>query len=278
MRAALAAIPVACFASRMSFSTRLAGSLTESLFSGLAGLADLAVPPQCLMCDTLTAEPGACCAQCWQKLRFISEPYCAISGRPFEYDPGAGAVSPEVLAAPPPYNRARAAVIYDSASKGLVTRLKYGDRLDLAPWMAQWMVRAGRELLEPGVIVLPVPLHATRRIGRRYNQSAELARHVAKSCGLDCRPGLLTRSRKTRQQVGLSASKRERNVAGAFRVPAQARGVVRGSNLLLVDDVFTSGATANAACRVLLRAGAARVDILTFARVEPTATEALYTA
>ena len=260
----------------MPIDTRFAGALFSGL-SGLAALADVAVPPQCLMCDALTAEPGACCAQCWQTLRFIDKPYCAVSGRPFEYDAGEGAVSPEVLAAPPPYGRARAAIIYDSASKGLVTRLKYGDRLDLAPWMARWMVRAGSELLEPGIVILPVPLHSMRRLGRRYNQSAELARHVARISGLDYHAGLLVRTRKTRQQVGLSASQRERNVAGAFRVPPQARGRIRGSNLVLIDDVFTSGATANAACRALLRAGAARVDVLTFARVEPSATEALYT-
>lgn len=267
----LAAAPAACLTCIMMHHARLAGNL-------LSRLADIAVPPQCLMCDALTAEPGACCPQCWRKLHFIARPYCAVSGRPFEYDAGEGAVSPEVMAEPPCYRRARAAVIYDSASKGLVTRLKYGDRLDLAPWMAQWMVRAGRELLEPDVVIVPVPLHAMRRLGRRYNQSAELARHVAKSCGLDYRPQLLVRTRKTRQQVGLSASQRARNVAGAFRVPAEARAGVAGRNLLLIDDVYTSGATANAACRALIRAGAARVDVLTFARVEPTATEALYTA
>lgn len=250
--------------------TRLAGRV-------LSGLANVAVPPQCLICGALAAEAGACCAQCWCKLRFIAKPYCAISGKPFEYDAGEGALSPEVLAAPPPYERARAALIYDGASKVLVTRLKYGDRLDLAPWMAQWMVRAGRELLEPGVVVVPVPLHGMRRLGRRYNQSAELARHITRACGLDYRPEFLQRIRKTRQQVGLTANQRARNVAGAFRVPAAQKAGVAGSKLVLIDDVFTSGATASAACRALKRAGAARVDVLTFARVEPTAIEALYT-
>ncbi|MCB1386215.1 MAG: ComF family protein [Nitratireductor sp.] len=250
--------------------------MLQGALRGARRVADFAVPPQCLMCDALTGEPGGCCARCWKRLRFIEAPICPVSGRPFAHDMGEGVLSPEVIAAPPPYDRARAAILYDDHSRLLVTRLKYADRLDLAPWMARWMVRAGRELLEPGAILVPVPLHPLRRLKRRCNQSAELARAIARGTGLVMRPDFLVRARRTRQQVGLTGGQRKRNVAGAFR-PGAGRAVeIAGRHIVLVDDVYTSGATVRAACHALKRAGARQVDVLTFARVDASANPALY--
>jgi ComF family protein len=235
-------------------------------FSGM--LVDLVVPAQCLICEALCEQPGGCCGSCWRKIRFISRPFCEITGAPFSTAMGDGVVSASAISDPPPYERCRSAVIYDENIKSLVIGLKYSDRSDLAPWMAKWMVTAGQELFADKPMVVPVPLHRFRLFQRRFNQAAELARYICNSTGLEFRPVILQRSRKTNQQVGLSGQQRERNVRGAFRVPPNKKMELTGRRVLLIDDVYTSGATVKAATRALIRAGAYAVDVLTFARVE----------
>ncbi len=200
-------------------------------------------------------------------MRFIEKPYCAIHGTPFSYDLGKGALSAEAIADPPPFDTSRSVALYDDVARQLVHSLKFGDRTDLAPWMAQSMVRAAEGRVDEASIVVPVPLHRRRLLMRRFNQSAELARHLAKLTGAEYRPDLLIRSRATPQQVGLSAKQRENNVRGAFRLHKGFSAHVKGRNLILVDDVYTTGATIRASAKVLKRAGAARIDCLTFARV-----------
>jgi ComF family protein len=200
-------------------------------------------------------------------MHFIEQPYCAILGRPFAYDHGGGAISPEAIADAPPFGRLRSVVVYNDLARSLVSGLKFGDRCELAPWIARWMAVAGRELLADCDLLVPVPLHWMRLLSRRFNQSAELARNIGLVSGRTYAPLLLERGRRTRQQVGLSASQRTLNVQGAFRVPAAARPLVTGRRVLLIDDVYTSGATAKACTRALKRAGAAGVDVLTFASV-----------
>jgi ComF family protein len=174
----------------------------------------------------------------------------------------------QAIAHPPSYDRARAAVRYDEVARALVHALKYGDRLDLAPTMGRWMARAGRELLQDCDALVPVPLHWRRLWARRFNQSAALAQVIAADrSGIAVAHSALARIKSTLQQVGLSKSQRAENVQGAFRVPTERRSEVAGRRLILVDDVMTSGATAEACARALLRAGAARVDVLVFARV-----------
>ncbi len=176
----------------------------------------------------------------------------------------------EAIADPPAYGRARAAVRYDDIARDLVHRLKYGDRLDLATAMGQWMARAGRALLEDADAVVPVPLHWRRLWGRRFNQAAALARVVAADAGVPLLTAALRRARATSQQVGLSRSARAVNVQGAFAVTPVGKAAIHGKRLVLVDDVLTSGATVDACTRVLLRAGARNVDVLVFARVVVT--------
>ena len=156
---------------------------------------------------------------------------------------------------------------YDDIARKLVHALKYGDRLDLAPTVGRWMARAGRELLADSDAIVPVPLHWRRQWTRRFNQSALLAEIIAKASGRMVAHGTLKRVKATPQQVGLDKSERAHNVQGAFRVPAHGKAEVAGRKLVLVDDVLTSGATVDACSRALLRAGAASVDVLVFARV-----------
>jgi ComF family protein len=241
---------------------RLKGALRASL--GL--LVDVALPQLCPSCREPVGGPGLCPA-CWSKLSFIAPPYCERLGIPFPFDGGPGLLSMEAIADPPAYQRARAAVRYDDIARKLVHALKYGDRLDLAPIMGRWMARAGRELIADADALLPVPLHWRRQWARRFNQSAVLAHVVAETSGRSVAYGALKRVKATPQQVGLDKSERAHNVQGAFRVPAAGKAEVVGRRLLLVDDVLTSGATVDACARALLRAGAAGVDVLVFARV-----------
>ncbi len=233
---------------------------------------DLALPPLCPTCRE-PVEGRALCPACWSKLSFITRPYCERLGIPFVYDPGPGILSMEAIADPPAYQRARAAVRFDEISRALVHALKYGDRLDLAPMMGRWVSHAGRELLAEADALVPVPLHWRRLWARRFNQSAMLAAAISAESGVPIAAGILKRVKPTAQQVGLSRSERAANVQGAFRVPPEAKGAVAGRRLVLVDDVLTSGATVDGCARALLRAGAANVDMLIFARVaEPVRT------
>jgi ComF family protein len=227
---------------------------------------DVALPQLCAVCRAPVASRGLC-PQCWSKLSFITRPYCERLGIPFVYDPGPGILSMQAIADPPVYRRARAAVRFDEISRALVHALKYGDRLDLAPMMGRWISYAGRELLAEADALVPVPLHWRRQWGRRFNQSAMLAAAIAAESGVPVAARALTRVKATAQQVGLSRTERASNVQGAFKVPEEGRPQVARRRLVLVDDVLTSGATIEACARALLRAGAANVDVLVFARV-----------
>ncbi|HET7718194.1 MAG TPA: ComF family protein [Bauldia sp.] len=231
------------------------------------GIADLALPPQCLACDRHVAQIGGLCPVCWGGLHFIERPYCERLGIPFAYDLGPGALSAEAIADPPPFERCRAVAHFDDVARRLVHGLKYRDHIELARWMGAWMARAGTELVAEADVIAPVPLHRFRLWMRRFNQSAVLAEVVATESGKPFAPTLLKRIRPTTQQVGLTATERDKNVRGAFRVMPDERPGIAGRRVLLVDDVYTTGATVRAATRALLRAGAAAVDVLVFARV-----------
>jgi ComF family protein len=232
----------------------------------LRPLLNVALPPLCPSCREPVRDAGALCPACWSKLNFIARPYCERLGIPFAYDPGPGILSMQAIAEPPAYARARAAVRFDEVARALVHALKYGDRLDLAPTLGRWMASAGRELLADTDALVPVPLHWRRLWARRFNQSAALALAISAAARVPVSTAL-KRVRPTPQQVGLSRTERAENMQGAFRVPAAAKAEVVGRRLVLVDDVLTSGATVDACARVLLRAGAAAVDVLVFARV-----------
>src|SRR5580693_909447 len=230
---------------------------------------DIALPTLCVSCREPVDGEGVCAA-CWSKLSFIAPPYCPRLGIPFVYDPGPDLLSMEAIANPPAYARARAAVRYDDVARTLVHALKYQDRTDLAPAMGRWMARAGRELLDGADVLVPVPLHWRRAWSRRYNQSGALARIIERQTGVTVAPEALRRIRPTQQQIGLSRSQRATNVQGAFKVATDRQHRIEGRRVVLVDDVLTSGATVDACARALLRAKAASVDVLVFARVVDT--------
>lgn len=232
-------------------------------------LVGIVYPPTCIGCGAATGVAHTLCGRCWGGIRFIERPYCERLGTPFAVDYGMPLLSPAALAEPPVYGRARAVARYDEVARTLVHRLKYADRTDIAPALGGMMARAGAELAAECDVIVPVPLHRWRLWSRRFNQAMALAGHVASAQGRPLDPGCLARVKPTRSQVGLSRPQRGENLQGAFRVPDAARTRLGGRRVLLVDDVITTGATANAASRALLRGGAASVDVLAFARVVP---------
>jgi ComF family protein len=249
-----------------TFGLRLARVWTRA---GRAAL-DTLYPPICLACRAATSEAGALCSSCWRAMRFIERPFCDRLGTPFEHDLGEGLLSPQAVTDPPVFQRARAVARFeDGPARRLVHRLKYSDRGELAAPMAAWMARAGADVLAEADAITPVPLHARRLWTRRFNQAAALGREIARRVGKPFEPALLRRIKATRSQVGLSREQRVQNMQGAFRAAPAAS--VQGRRIALVDDVLTSGATANAAARALLRAGAAQVDLIVFARVVTSA-------
>lgn len=228
-------------------------------------LTDLVYPPSCLMCGAGVGEEGGLCAACWRAVPFIEKPYCQRLGTPFPFDHGGDLLSPQAIAHPPVFAQARSVARYEGPARALVHGLKYSDRHDLVRPMAAWMVRAGAELLAEADLLVPVPLHWLRLFRRRFNQSALLADAIAAQSGHEVAARALTRVKRTRPQFGLSRTERADNLQGAFRPNASVP--VLGRKVVLVDDVFTTGATANAAAARLLRAGAAGVSLLTFACV-----------
>jgi ComF family protein len=230
---------------------------------------DQLYPPLCLHCETAIADIDGLCGACFAGLRPITTPLCPRLGLPFEVPLGADAVSAEAIADPPPFDRARSAVLYNEVARRVVSRLKYGDRPELASFCARLMAGAGTELWGESPVLVPVPLHRFRQFERRYNQSTELARALGKLLGLKADPLLVSRVRRTRQQVGLSASARQRNVAGAFVARPDALARLGGRGVVIIDDVLTTGATVKAVTKALHKAGVERVDVLTFARVVP---------
>jgi ComF family protein len=255
-----------------SVSTHLRGALNScrGVWRNAARLVlDIALPTLCVACREPVDGEGVC-ANCWSKLSFIAKPFCPKLGIPFVYDPGPELLSMEAIANPPAYARARAAVRYDDVARTLVHALKYQDRTDLAPAMGRWMARAGQELLGEADILVPVPLHWRRGWSRRYNQSGALARIISRQSGVKLASEALRRVRATEQQIGLSRSQRASNVQGAFKVASDRSADIAGRRVILVDDVLTTGATVDACARALLRAKAAAVDVLVFARVVDT--------
>jgi ComF family protein len=228
-------------------------------------LLDLLFPPLCIGCRIPVGDAGFC-AGCWSALTFLDGPACACCGLPFPVALEGENLCAACLSRPPAFDRARAILAYDEHSRGAILALKHADRLDLVPDFVRWLARTGQCLISESDLVVPVPLHRRRLWQRRYNQSAELARRLAHDWALAFDPLALVRSRPTRSQGAMvSAKARRRNVLGAFKVPDAGR--VAGKRILLLDDVLTTGATAEACARALKRAGASKVHVLALARV-----------
>jgi len=228
----------------------------------MKSVVSLALPPRCPGCAVPVERDHRFCMECWQALRFLAPPWCAACSLPFEFDRGEGALCGVCLASAPRHGGVRAAVAYGAVARRLALKLKYGGRIGVAATMAMMMART---LPVDADLLIPVPLHRSRLWTRGYNQALLIARAVAKRTGLPVDFTALIRIRRTAALKGVNGRQRQRTVAGAFRVIDRA--AVAGRHIVLVDDVFTSGATANACTLALLNAGAVKVTIACWARV-----------
>lgn len=248
----------------------MAGRVT----GGMHRLVDMVLPPRCPCCGVDVEGKGLICPTCWSDLRILAPPWCQSCGRVFaSIEHGDGQVCGDCLRDPPIYDHARAAFAYDGPARQLVLSLKHGDRLFIAPQLADWLNRALQGLppmADNGPrLVVPVPLHWRRLMARQYNQAAELARALVaahgKAAGLIYRPDMVKRVRATPPQGSDQAPSRHLNVRAAFALVKPEAAT--GAHILLVDDVITTGATVNELAKILKRHGAARVDVVAVTRV-----------
>lgn len=250
-------------------STAQDDSLTQftrrRIKAGGEAIIDTLLPPQNLL--GLEADPIA--KRMWADVTFLDAPWCEACGFPFEYAVQGGSLCARCSVRRPDYDRARAPMAYDDGSRALILSFKHGGRTEGLTSFAAQMRRAGRDMLTDAEFLIPVPLHPTRLVKRRYNQATLLARALAKICPAEFAPDILFRTRRTDSQGGFNARARVENVRGAFSVKQPE--TIKGRKLVLIDDVLTTGATLEACARSLKQAGAARVDGICLARVAKAA-------
>ncbi|MCK8484397.1 ComF family protein [Aliiroseovarius sp. S2029] len=225
-------------------------------------------PPQCVSCAAPTESDFALCGACWRDTPFIEGLVCDLCGDPLPgEDDGAPAQCDACLATPRPWHQGRAALRYSANARRLVLALKHGDRPELARAAAPWLARAATPLIAADTVIVPMPIHWSRLFRRRYNQSVELGRALARFLHLDHTPDALVRPKRTRAHDGMDVEARFANMQGAIRPHPKRGAALAGRSVLLLDDVMTSGASFDAATRACFAAGADHVNVLALARV-----------
>lgn len=240
-----------------------------SLSRWLTALADLAMPPVCLSCQTPLVDHHALCAGCWTNIDFIRPPLCDRLGLPMPYGVGDKLISATAAAEPPSFDRARAVGVHAGTLKDLVHDFKFRDRQEIRRLFVRWLLEAGQSFWPTADLIIPVPLHRGRLLKRRFNQAALLGTALSRALSIRFAPTHLQRTRATVQQVGLTRQQRRDNVHGAFAVPDHLAVDLHQAHIVLVDDVITTGATVGACAEILRRAGAAHIDVLALALAVP---------
>ena len=236
--------------------------------SSFSRVLDTILPPHSLITGKVLASAGReADTELWQTLKFIDDPCCRACGFPFEFEQGEEALCIRCHAHTPNFDHARAAITYDDNSRKLILDFKHGGRTDGVKFFAAQMLRAGRKILEDTDMLIPVPLHQTRLRSRRFNQAALLARAISQLNDIPYQTEILMRNKNTPSQGGQTFLGRKRNVSGAFGVRTHQTNLLKGKHVVLIDDVYTTGSTLSACAKTLKRAGASRVDALTFMRV-----------
>lgn len=241
----------------------------KSILTPLGYALDMILPPRCIGTGEIVDKQGMIAPALWQDLDFIAPPYCSQCGSPFDFEDSFEdtTLCGDCLTKPPVFDTARSALRYNDASRRLLLRFKYSDQQHAAVTFARWLHHAGLTELQSADYILPVPLHWRRFWQRRFNQSALLALALSRLTDIAVLPDILLRKRFTGPQKGLSRRARQKNVRMAFTVDPAKAWKIKDKHLILIDDVLTSGATANECAKLLKRKGAARVTVLTVARV-----------
>ncbi len=235
--------------------------------TGLSAAVDAVLPPRCVVTGGVVDRQGMIDPQVWRDLSFISDPVCDCCGFPFEFDVGPGSLCVSCLSSRPVYASARAALVYNDLSRNLILRFKYADQTHAAHAFIPWLKRVGGDMLGRADYIVPVPLHSFRLLRRRYNQAALIAQTLGKSCELPYLPQALKRQRPTPSQGKMDYKDRQKNVRNAFSVLPRYESCLQGKTIVLVDDVYTTGATVKECTKALLKAGAKEVHVLAVVRV-----------
>jgi ComF family protein len=233
---------------------------------------DFALPERCPSCGAIVPSGGAFCGDCWSTLTFLGNPACESCDLPLPYESEDRLQCAACLAKPPRHNGIKAAVAYGDVARDVALKLKYGGRIGLAKMIANQLMRHARDLPDDALLA-PVPLHWTRLWTRSFNQSVLIGQEVSQMSGLSHCPDLLRRTKRTTPLGGLSGKERRKMVAGAFDIHPKRIDLVKRRHIVLVDDIYTSGATTDACVRALKKGGAASVMILCWARVLPQGLE-----
>lgn len=251
-------------AANFFLKTRKAGS---EYLSGLGlWLLDQLFPPTCPSCYANVQAHGHICQACFHQLHVISDPKCACCGTPFAVEPLEESLCVVCLGQPPLFKKARSVWVYNAISSRIIKRLKLHDDAAMLQHFSHVMRTAIADMNTSFDIVTPVPMHWKNLLVRRYNPAMWLAEILGKRLQVTVRANILRRKKRNRHQRGLNRAARLRNLTSAFTVPAAVRSHVAGKKILLVDDVITTGATANACAKALLKAGALEVSVVTLAR------------
>lgn len=244
-------------------------SLFWTAYSWAEFAVNLVLPPRCMISGQIVDRQGMIAASAWSNLSFIRDPFCQTCGTPFEYEVDAHALCAHCLNFEPAYDSARAALVYNEYSSGIILAFKHGDRTQSVRCFTPWLKVAGKEFWEKADYIVPVPLHRWRLLKRRYNQSVLLCRALEKEIRkrrVRHIPDLLIRTKHTKPQGRLKQKDRRKNVRKAFAVRRGYSEALIGKVIVLVDDVYTTGSTANECAKTLKAAGAKEVHVLTIAR------------
>ncbi|MEB3702995.1 ComF family protein [Candidatus Bealeia paramacronuclearis] len=235
----------------------------------LNAILNFLLPPKCYACGDVIEEVSQLCPDCWKKLNFIASPLCACCGYPFAYEVSEEALCGYCIQKHPPYDIARATFVYDEGSKPLILKFKHGDALHGTNLLMDWLDRTGQDIYPQlkSPLVIPFPLHWTRLLKRMYNQSAIIGQKLAQRRGFDYQPSLLIRKKKTPYLGDFGREERKKILSGAFALHNRAKFILKNRDILLIDDVHTSGATLKSAARTLRKGGVGKIGILTLARV-----------
>lgn len=231
---------------------------------------DLVLPPRCIVSGEIVDQQGMISAEAWAGLNFIADPQCHRCGFPFDFDDGSineGNICLACSKSPPLFDKARSALVYDDASRDIILGFKHGDQTESVPCFVPWLMQVGQSIVDRSDYIIPVPLHRFRLMKRRFNQAGLMAQYLSKASHISTMLDGLVRQRATETQGHLNSNERKKNVKNAFAVNPKHKDFLKSKNILLIDDVYTTGATINECTKVLLKAGVSSVNILTLARV-----------
>ena len=237
---------------------------SEFFKNSLEKIRNICFPSTCYVCGEYIDDQGLC-GKCWSQIKWISAPTCPICGKPFEID--TGLLCAECNAKKPYFDKAISVFEYNDHSKNIILKFKHADSTYLGNQLAQWMYRAGEAALKNSDIIIPVPIHFLKRLKRKYNQTEILANHLSKLSNIEYEPQILKKSRRTKSQEGLSRKQREENIRNSFSIDEKFAYKLKNKKIALIDDVLTTGSTVNECARILKKAGAKSVTVLTVARV-----------